>query len=214
MEKQAIAGSADEVIGSLLETTPLSHERSDDDVLRALEATVPGLAVASFETDPHVFSDGILDSYSYYFTCREGVAQLWVGEKPLEAPLYCAFGRYEETSGARDERFWLSVMKNLIPQLKKAPFRYTFKGKQVGLVEKDQRTYLVPTGEEELFQVWGNTASEAFRKIAEPSSHLADLGFSTSLQLELFNLQSVSPIPLQTDYRVFPSTDPAFQVLD
>ena len=198
-------------IDGLLDTLNPAGDLITDEELRGFELTAPELSIATVERGSHFTADGLLFGLPFYFRYRHGVASLKVGPSPIERPYYEAKKRLvaADPHQLTGEEFF-SALRQLVPALTVAPFRYTFKGRRVALSGDLADLTLTPTDEAEYFQAWGSSPAEAFRRVSDPSPELTSLGLSEELQKRLFALQQVDPTPLQEDNREFPKASPAF----
>lgn len=187
------------------------------DFFSKVENKVEGLKVAVTQlTDDSCVSEGLFHDMPYVFNYKNSHGELYVGNLPLEVPLYSADSDFDETIQPNFEKSLLHLVVNL----RKAPFKYLFSGHSVKIIRKidengnpeKEVTLSVDKGKS-VFSAWGHTPEEAYDKLFETSLELARVGLTTEIQDRIFELQDIGSEPINEDNRVFPSPEPQFIIM-
>lgn len=180
-----------------------------------LQDIIPNFIVSSAGGSVPFQAEGLYHGYPFYMRDRHGYAELSLGELDGEAPysgssiLYSAGVETEEFYGS--ENFIRNILA-LVPKLKRAPFPYQFEGKKLDFSKDNSWTYTVSELKKEICWGWGYTPEEGFARLVEPSEYLITHGASVALQQQMMEAQAFSPIPVNSDERKFPDSDPLFIV--
>lgn len=186
--------------------------RQDPDDWKDLSDAIPGLVITSAGGIMPYQAQGTLHGHPFYFRCRGEHASLRLvevdGDAVADNPLYSAG---VPTDYMIDTDGFIELMKRLVPQLKRAPFRWEFEGKKVTV---DSEFTVLSSEETEISYGWGNTPEEGFIDTKQHSEYLTDKGFTTEIQNKLWAARELNPIPVNSDNRNWPAVEPVFIVKD
>lgn len=183
----------------------------DVDAWSWLAEIVPGIVVHSAGSLVPFQAEGLISGYPFYYRERGGVATLKVAEKDAsnaygtDKILWSASENVEEF---RAGSHWIASLVNLFARLDKAPFLYYFPGKKVGFSGSQDVNTMYATDEPQTYAGWGDTPEEAYAYAMQPSEYLLSLGWTEEIQRRLWELKQVSPVPVNTDERVYPQEVP------
>lgn len=193
--------------------SPVANEL-EASALAAIEAIIPSLRVVRAGGAPVFTAEGVLHGLPFFLKSRKSKASLDLGWEPTEAPLYTSSADFTPNGREVTVEEFIRLLQQLIGDLTRAPFPYSFRGRRVNIALKGEGLELLAQDAEEVFVSKGCTAEEAFESIAAPDPNLHQLGLTDELQEELFRLQTIDPKPLRPDDRIFPAPEPVFSVND
>ena len=182
----------------------ISENKSE---FKTFENNYPDLEIAQFENSAPAHAEGTISKLPFYFVCKNGKAELNVGNDPISVPYYSSetlVGNKYDDHMEVDEFF--KILDTLIKKLEKAPFLYRFEGKKV-IFENDK---YVSTNEKEIYIEWGFSSEDALNNLSQPSERLTAKGVSVEDQKEIFFLKKINSAPIENDTRDFPKIEPKF----
>jgi hypothetical protein len=180
-----------------------------------LEEIIPGLIISSAGGLVPFQAEGIYRGHPFYYHDRHGQARLSIGELDGEIPYlgdYTIYTAYQDTEEWAGGKFFVRNLVQLVPNLKRSPFRYEFRGKKLHLANDKSWSFTVDESETETRSGWGFTPEEGYETLSVPSEYLMEHGATAEIQLAMRLAQEFDPTPVNKDERKYPEVDPDFVV--
>jgi hypothetical protein len=192
------------------EDVDLYQQRPED--WEFLAEFIPGLKITSAGGMLPFQALGTLHGFPFYFRARHEWATLHLsapGTDPVGwEHLYYASCEAPFHFTAQD---FCEIMLKIVPQIKRASFRWEFDGHKLHFPDP-KKWEAVQSEEKDTHYGWGVTPEEGWLATQEMSEYLLEHGCSEETQRRFNELREISKTPLNQDTRVFPESDPVFEV--